>query len=327
MHTIKYRLAFLVCYLALGARAAQTPGFDCAKASTPIEEAICSDPILSSADSSMSEAYWAVYQSLDKDLQPLLRDNQCKWLKARDEACEITRDLVEENKLGCYGRICLLPVYGNRMWELERIKHFADKRRRDPATPVFVPMELADHEVEQLKALLSEKRHALPDGYLKLDRGKFLMPITNTGRIGQGLYYADIHSREIMRVVGGLPGIRRFSSKDGYTWILISSLGMHRGAMSTAFSAVHIRAGAHARPTTQSLICVVEDSEAGRCGRGKLIGISTAGEIHGYEIRDINGDGFEDVIFKLTQTDCTTGRTNSAQRRFIYEHGRFTDGG
>jgi uncharacterized protein len=315
MHTSNYILAFLIAWLALAARAGETPGFDCAKASTSIELAICSDSGLSSTDAHMSETYRAVYESLDKDLQPLLRDNQRRWLRTRDEACE-----------GRYGRDCLLPVYSNRMWELGRIKHFAEERKRDPARPVFVPMQLADGEVEQLERLLSETRHALPDGYLKLDRGKFLMPITNTGRVAQGLYYADLRNREIVRVVGGLAGVVRFASKDGYTWILISSLSLHRGVMSTEFAAVHIDAGARVKPTTQFLISVVEDGETGGCGRGKSINITTAGKIHGYETRDINGDGFEDVIFRLSETDCATGRTTSKEKRFIYERGSFSEG-
>jgi uncharacterized protein len=83
---MRFRLLALLAgglVLAAGSAAAQTaPGFDCAKAGTAVEKAICADPALSWLDHTLVRLFAAVQAGGGK----ALRDSQRAWLAQRD-AC------------------------------------------------------------------------------------------------------------------------------------------------------------------------------------------------------------------------------------------------
>jgi uncharacterized protein len=72
----------LAACLAVPACGAQAASFDCAKAATTVENAICADPALSQADEHMAQAY---SKALDATLAPrALRTDQIRWLSSRE---------------------------------------------------------------------------------------------------------------------------------------------------------------------------------------------------------------------------------------------------
>jgi uncharacterized protein YecT (DUF1311 family) len=74
-------LVFLACLVA-AACGVEAASFDCAKAATAVEKAICADPGLSQADERMAEAYG---QAMAASLAPrTLRTDQIRWLAGRD---------------------------------------------------------------------------------------------------------------------------------------------------------------------------------------------------------------------------------------------------
>jgi hypothetical protein len=64
-----------------------SPSFDCQRATTTVEHAICNDPQLAALDGELDAAYQEVRSILDEDGKRILRDEQRAWLKVRD-ACE-----------------------------------------------------------------------------------------------------------------------------------------------------------------------------------------------------------------------------------------------
>lgn len=78
------RLAFL---LAATAFASPAWAFDCGKASTTVEKAICADDKLKAADDAMSKAYGEVRNLLTDKEKKSLALSQKKWLKGRDDRC------------------------------------------------------------------------------------------------------------------------------------------------------------------------------------------------------------------------------------------------
>lgn len=66
--------------------------FDCAKASTPSEKAICADPKLKAADDALAAAYDAVMQRAPADRKEALKQSQQDWIVQRDSACVIGED-------------------------------------------------------------------------------------------------------------------------------------------------------------------------------------------------------------------------------------------
>lgn len=84
---------------------APQPSFDCTKARTAIETAICADWRLARADRQMAEEY---SQALDNAYEPeakqkLIREQRA-WLRARNRSCENARDMDA----------CLMPLIKQR---------------------------------------------------------------------------------------------------------------------------------------------------------------------------------------------------------------------
>jgi uncharacterized protein len=95
-----FRLFLLTVFAALG-HAAQAASFDCAKASTLIENAICASPDLSRKD----EALGRLYQSALKQ-NPAVRTEQVNWLRERNR---------------CIDERCLNNAYDRRIDELRAV--------------------------------------------------------------------------------------------------------------------------------------------------------------------------------------------------------------
>ncbi len=63
------------------------PSFDCAKASSVVERAICADPKLAAADRAMATAYGALWNRLSAPAKDHLTQDQLRWLANRAKAC------------------------------------------------------------------------------------------------------------------------------------------------------------------------------------------------------------------------------------------------
>lgn len=102
----------------LAAMLLTTPGlaasFDCNKAATPLEYAICGDPDLSRADEDMDRAFSAARSNLSKLGSAVVLDNQRRWIDFVSRAC--TED-AEPRTSGRYdedGIACLATLFDNR---------------------------------------------------------------------------------------------------------------------------------------------------------------------------------------------------------------------
>jgi uncharacterized protein len=68
---------------------AHAASFDCAKAKTPQEKAICASPELSAADDKMAAAYKAALAAARPEKKAAVRDGQRAWLHATVDQCVI----------------------------------------------------------------------------------------------------------------------------------------------------------------------------------------------------------------------------------------------
>ena len=67
--------------------AGQAASFDCTKAKTPQEKAICASPELSKAEEEMAAAYWAVLKSAPAEMVEAVREGQRQWLRSVAITC------------------------------------------------------------------------------------------------------------------------------------------------------------------------------------------------------------------------------------------------
>lgn len=87
------RAFLLIPALLLAGAASPAWAFDCAKARTPLEKAICADPAAKQADDAMNDAYAARQNpmseptSMSEAESMMLVRNQLGWLQRRDETC------------------------------------------------------------------------------------------------------------------------------------------------------------------------------------------------------------------------------------------------
>lgn len=85
---MKHTLPSLLRGLALAAlcaAAAPAMAIDCAKAASPTDKLVCSDPRLKEADADLNRAYAALLKKApDETLRDMVRDSQRRWLTARD---------------------------------------------------------------------------------------------------------------------------------------------------------------------------------------------------------------------------------------------------
>ncbi len=92
---MKYMQTDRSCFVKLGAvsglliAAGYMPAqaFDCAKAASPVEKAICADPKLKAADDAMSAVYATLRDSLTGADRKGLGASQRKWVKSREDSC------------------------------------------------------------------------------------------------------------------------------------------------------------------------------------------------------------------------------------------------
>jgi uncharacterized protein len=104
---------FLLCTLAHAA------SFDCTKAKTAQEKAICVSPALSAADDEMAAAYHAWLAAAQPGWAAGIRDNQLAWLRLRDGSCPggDANNPIES---------CLSDIYKLRIPELQqKVQHVA----------------------------------------------------------------------------------------------------------------------------------------------------------------------------------------------------------
>jgi uncharacterized protein len=101
-------LPFLLCALAHAA------SFDCTKAKTASETAICASPQLSAADDQMATAYGAWLAAAPPDWAAGIRENQLAWLRTRDANCPAgdANDPIAT---------CLGDIYKERINELQQM--------------------------------------------------------------------------------------------------------------------------------------------------------------------------------------------------------------
>jgi len=79
------RHLFFTASLAIAGSAVAAPSFNCAKAATPVEKAICANTVLADQDAAIARQYNAVRGKLDAEAAKALTADQRYFLGVRDE--------------------------------------------------------------------------------------------------------------------------------------------------------------------------------------------------------------------------------------------------
>lgn len=102
----KLALSFLAAAALVGpVRAEIAPSFDCAKAQTPVENAICADEALAEEDHAIAVAFQSLMERSDAELADAVRSDQRTFIAVRDEAFELGHIAEEQRQQGLLDRM------------------------------------------------------------------------------------------------------------------------------------------------------------------------------------------------------------------------------
>lgn len=114
------RLVLPATLLALSAMPGAAASFDCARAATPFEHAICDIPALSAADDRLAKTFATATGGLTKASVELMRADQRGWLDFAQRACTDDAQRMSQGTYDDTGGSCLVAVFNTRSAALER---------------------------------------------------------------------------------------------------------------------------------------------------------------------------------------------------------------
>lgn len=156
------RLLPLVAVLSMAPTAVLAASFDCSKATTPFEKAICTHPDLSTADELLAKAFATATGGLTKDAVVAMRGDQRGWLDYAQRACTddaqpLTRGSYDED-----GASCLVEKFNARSTALEQSRMLGGHR--------FYISSVYD-------ALPDPNEAGNPDSYFKVASHELVLPL------------------------------------------------------------------------------------------------------------------------------------------------------
>jgi uncharacterized protein YecT (DUF1311 family) len=125
---------------ASGIAPAQAASFDCSKAATPFEKAICSNDDLSRADDRLAKTYATASGGLGKVALGELRASQHDWLAHAQRACTRTAEPLTTGGYDERGLGCLVDLFNSRSDVLETSRMIDGLR--------FYPASLYDAKID-----------------------------------------------------------------------------------------------------------------------------------------------------------------------------------
>lgn len=107
-----------IAWIGATTAALAASSFDCAKAASVMEKAICADPALSDMDRKLDLSYRAALARLSPPAQAQVRDGQRQWLRYAATVCGRT-ELPKEDSRARPPAQCLVKEYGGRQVQLD----------------------------------------------------------------------------------------------------------------------------------------------------------------------------------------------------------------
>lgn len=159
---IQFRILLPAMLLALAAGPAGAASFDCAKASTPFEHAICEIPDLSAADDLLAKSFATATGGLTKGAVGLMRSDQRNWLDFAQRACTDDAQPLTSGRYDEAGGSCLVATFNTRSRALEQSRMIDGHR--------FL--------LQSVYAALADPNEAgNPDSYWKVASHELVMPL------------------------------------------------------------------------------------------------------------------------------------------------------
>ena len=177
-----------------------------------------------------------------------------------------------------------------------------------------------------------------PDMCFRLNNNEFLVTVTSTGRVFQGLYYLNSKEEKLEEPGGGGPNIEvkeEFLGNNNKRYVLLGWSNLSHGNYDYGFDILNLIPKGEGKPfIVYNLLYVNEDPTSGLCGAWSSKDKSGKVEIHqnvkegkkesikGYEIQHQGTENVQ-IVFTIIEQDCTTLKKRTYQKPFRLVDGVF----
>lgn len=166
-----------------------------------------------------------------------------------------------------------------------------------------------------------------PDQCFKLNNREFLVTVTDTVRIAQGLYFCDTSKSSCsLHENSATPAIkieREFTGENGKRFVLISWSDLHSGNMTSGYDVLYLVPRTNKYPFFIGHIILASESPTNSlCSYESDVLPPYAETIESYKI---NNEGSKKMAleFKVIHQNCKTDVTTSHTIVFSYTDGKF----
>lgn len=201
---------------ALSSPPAAAASFDCGKAATPFEHAICGDASLSAADERLAKTFATAIGGLSETAVAAVRGDQRAWLDFAQKACSPQAKALTSGRYDEDGLRCLSNLFASRSAVLENSRMINGMRFYPRARYAALP----DPEAEADSAW-AVAQHEL--SYVQLDATAPFAAAFNA--------YVEQEAKALANVTGGQGGpedIQQDGSSDSSNSISVREAGTSR---------------------------------------------------------------------------------------------------
>lgn len=175
-----------------------------------------------------------------------------------------------------------------------------------------------------------------PDMCFRLNNNEFLVTVTGTGWLLQGLYYFNSKDEKLERE-GGCPNIEieeEFLGKNNKRYVLLKCSNLSHGYWNHGFDILNLIPKREGKSFVIYSLLYVNENDSGLCGVWTSTDKSGRKEIH-HEIKEGKEESIRDykilargtenvhIVFTITEQDCKTLKTRTYEKIFRLVDGVF----
>ncbi len=180
-----------------------------------------------------------------------------------------------------------------------------------------------------------------PNKCFRLNNNYFLFTVTDTGRVGQGLYFynakTDEYGLDNNQYKPSIEVVQEFLGARGKRFVLLKWSDLMHGNWDTGYTILNLAPLKNGKPYIHyPLLYANEDPEIGMCG-GKnsstwdsdipaplYISKGIATSFRSYKVFN-DGTNAVNIIFNINEEDCKTLKQRSYKKTFGLDNGRFLE--
>jgi hypothetical protein len=160
-----------------------------------------------------------------------------------------------------------------------------------------------------------------PDACFRLNNREFLVTVSDTAPIAQGLYYFDARTGSYQFPDGaqrrGISVKMEFDDRFGKHFALLETSSLSGGEWFTGYQVLFLQPGKGAASfSLQPVLEVQADPESGLCGTHVRKGSAA-------NVNSVHSDSDGQLVFQMEEQRCPDGAPHKVEKRFAWDGQRW----